>query len=325
MLNQPPAAPSATSSRITEICIGCPDEYDRKAESAQAWLDFIRLYLLINNALYYNNNRKIAFALSYMKKGSAAIWAEVRHQQGLATLSFGTFTQFQTDFETTFVDTNTTQEAMNWLSTTRINSGEQLQEYINMFKLNIVRAKYDELKDATTLISYFSAGVPTWIMHRIQAMDTVPTTLALWYEKVAHFRLQKEIAWKIALTHRGNSPQPLRTNQNFHSPNPRPSRDPNAMDIDALNLSPIEQSHCLRDCLCFICKQPNCSTRNHPRNRTTTQEVTTTRPTRNPEQVRTTSTLEEGDLMKYVKDLEGKGKKPTELLHLLQIAVDVTV
>ena len=26
--------------------------------------------------------------------------------------------------------------------------------------------------------------------------------------------------------------------------------------------------------------------------------------------------------MKYVKDLEGKGKKPAELLHLLQIAVD---
>ena len=26
--------------------------------------------------------------------------------------------------------------------------------------------------------------------------------------------------------------------------------------------------------------------------------------------------------MKYVKDLEGKGKKPTELLHLLQITVD---
>ena len=94
------------------------------------------------------------------------------------------------------------------------------------------------------------------------------------------------------------------------------------MDIDALNLSPVERSRCLRDRLCFICKQPNCSTRNHPRNRTTPRETTINRPTRNPEQVRTTSTTEEGDLMKYVKDLEGKGKKPAELLRLLQIAVD---
>ena len=220
-----------------------------------------------------------------MKKGSAAIWAEVRRQQGLATLSFGTFAQFQADFEGTFVDTNTAREAMNWLSTTCINSREQLQEYINTFKLNVVHTKYNKLKDTATLISYFSAGVPTWVMHHIQAMDTVPTTLTLWYEKAAHFCLQKEITQKIALMHRGNAPQSPHTNQSLRPSNPRPSRDPNAMDIDALNLSPIECSCCLRDCLCFICKQPNCSTRNHPRNRTTTREVATTHPTRNSEQV----------------------------------------
>ena len=288
MSNQPPAppaAPSAASMKITEICIGCPDEYDGKAETTQAWLDSIQLYLLINHALYYDDDRKIAFALSYMKKGSAAIWAEVRRQQGLATLSFGTFTQFQQDFENTFVDTNAAQEAMNWLSTTRINSGEQLQEYIITFKLNVVRTKYDEVKDTATLISYFSAGVPTWIMHCIQAMDTVPSTLALWYKKAAHFHLQTEIARKIALMHHGNGPQPPRTNQSLCLPNSRPSRDPNAMDIDALNLSPEEHSRCLRDRLCFICKQLNCSTRNHPHNRTTTRETTTTCPTQNPEQV----------------------------------------
>ena len=88
---------------------------------------------------------------------------------------------------------------MNWLSTTCMDSGEQLQEYINMFKLNVVRAKYNELKDAATLVSYFSAGLPTWIMHCVQAMDTVSTTLAAWYEKAAHFCLQKEIVQKIAL------------------------------------------------------------------------------------------------------------------------------
>ena len=195
-LPTPPAAPSAAGTKITEIRIGCPDEYNGKAETTQAWLDSVRLYLLINHALYYDDDRKIAFTLSYMKKGSAAIWAEVCRQQRLATLLFGMFAQFQQDFKNTFVDTNAAREAMNWLSTTRINSREQLQEYVNTFKLNIVCAKYDEVKDAATLISYFSAGVPTWIMHRIQAMDTVLTTLALWYEKATHFRLQKEITRK---------------------------------------------------------------------------------------------------------------------------------
>ena len=54
----------------------------------------------------------------------------------------------------------------------------------------------------------------------------------------------------------------------------------------------------------------------------TPREIAPTRPARNSEQVRTTSTSEEGDLMKYVKDLEGKGKKPAELLRLLQLAVE---
>ena len=133
-----------------------------------------------------------------------------------------------------------------------------------MFKLNVVQVQYDELKDAATLISYFSTGLPTWIMHHIQAMDMVPTTLAVWYEKAAHFCLQREIARKIALTHRGNGPQSPRTNQNSHLINPHPPRDPNAMDIDTLNLTPAERSRCLREQLCFVCKKANCSTRNHP-------------------------------------------------------------
>ena len=159
MSNQLPTAPAATptptssSSRITKICIGYPDEYDGKAETAQAWLDSIHLYLLINQALYHNDDRKIAYALSYMKKGSAATWAEVHHQQGFANQSFRTFVTFKTDFEKAFGNANIQQEAMNWLATTCIATGEQLQEYINQFKLNVIRTKYDESKDAATLIS----------------------------------------------------------------------------------------------------------------------------------------------------------------------------
>ena len=154
MLNVPigPAPPvPQISSKITEIHIGCPDEYDRKAKTAQAWLDSIRLYLLINQALYHGCDRKIAYALLYMKKGAAATWAEVCCQQGFANQSFGTFATFEQDFKNAFRNANTAQEAMNLLSTTCIDSGEQLQEYINKFKLNVVHAKYNETKDTATL------------------------------------------------------------------------------------------------------------------------------------------------------------------------------
>ena len=90
---------------------------------------------------------------------------------------------------------------MSWLTTTYITTGEQLQEYINQFKLNVVQAKYDETKDAATLISYFLTGIPIGLMQHVQAMDTVPTTIIGWYEKAAHFCFQREIAHKIAMMH----------------------------------------------------------------------------------------------------------------------------
>ena len=135
------------------------------------------------------------------------MWAEVCCQQGFANQSFRTFITFKTNFEKAFGNANIQQEAMNWLTTTHIATGEQLQEYINQFKLNVVRAKYDEVKDTATLISYFSTEIPIGIMQRVQAMDNVPTTIAGWYKKATHFHLQREIARKIALMHRGLAPQ----------------------------------------------------------------------------------------------------------------------
>ena len=328
MLNQPPTAPAAapaptsSSSRITKIHIGCPNEYNGKAETAQAWLDSVHLYLLINQALYHNDDRKIAYALSYMKKGSAAMWAEVCCQQGFTNPAFRTFITFKSNFEKAFRNANIQQEAMNWLTTTHITTGEQLQEYINQFKLNIVHATYDKVKDTATLISYFSTRIPIRIMQRVQAMDNVPTTIAGWYETAAHFHLQREIAWKIALMYRGPAPQNARPNFTHCPQTSHPTHDPNTMDIDALNLSPVERSCCLRNCLCFICKQPNCSTRNHP------QEEIPACPIHNPERTRTTMTApiatmpDESDLGRYVKELEGKGRKPDELFQLLQLAVE---
>ena len=159
-------------------------------------------------------------------------------------------------------------------------------------------------------------------------MDTVPTTIDRWYDKAAHFCLQKEITHRVTIMHQGTTPQ----TSWYDNPCPQfshPVHDPSAMDIDALNLSPTEHSCCWCNCLCYICKQPNCSTRNHPHNDTMThpawQEQTPARPACNPERVRTTTamtTSEEGELVKHMKKSERKGRKPTELLHLLQHAVD---
>ena len=40
--------------------------------------------------------------------------------------------------------------------------------------------------------------------------------------------------------------------------------DSNAMDMDYLTLSPVEQAHHMHENCCFICHKEGCSTRNHP-------------------------------------------------------------
>ena len=46
-------------------------------------MDSMMLYLMINDALYNKDQKKIAFALSFMKEGSAVIWASTFTKKAL--------------------------------------------------------------------------------------------------------------------------------------------------------------------------------------------------------------------------------------------------
>ena len=100
--------------------------------------------------------------LSYMTKGSALIWATTFRQNAITgtTITMGTFPDFITKFETVFKHHNTTGNAMtkgknNTYSPT-------LVEYVSYFK------NYSSLAtitDQIVLIRYFSAGIPSPLMH----------------------------------------------------------------------------------------------------------------------------------------------------------------
>ena len=63
------------STKPTELHIRVPDAYDGSYETATEWLNAIRFYLIVNKPVYNTDEKQIAFALSYMNKGSAATWA----------------------------------------------------------------------------------------------------------------------------------------------------------------------------------------------------------------------------------------------------------
>lgn len=80
----------------------------------------------------------VAFALSFMTEGAAALWATTFVTKALATgtLNFGTFANFCTEFKQSFIQENVKDQAMAWLSTTQVSKTLPLGEYISQFKNN---------------------------------------------------------------------------------------------------------------------------------------------------------------------------------------------
>ena len=68
MSNQPAAA-----TQTSKLHLGRPDNFDGSSSKASAWMDSVKLYLLINNTIYDSDQKIITFTLSFMKEGSATI------------------------------------------------------------------------------------------------------------------------------------------------------------------------------------------------------------------------------------------------------------
>ena len=261
MSNQPTAA----TARTSKLCLGRPDNFDGSSSKASAWMDSIKLYLLINRAIYDTDEKTIAFALSFMKEGSAAIWASTftKKALSLSTPSLGTWTAFHNDFKTSFIHIDIKNEAISWLTTTSITKSLPLGDYISQFKNHVALS---EITHEDTLINFFLRGIPAPLMKRIYGMDTVPTTISGWYTRAVHFKTQWDRADAIA-SKKPYNPYPIQRN---HANHQNTKVNPYAMDIDSIcieKLTKEEREKCIKEGRCLWCRKP----RHYSRNCTTFQ------------------------------------------------------
>ena len=77
-------------------------------------MDLVQLYPMINDTLYDQDQKKINFALSFLKEGSAVTWASIFNKKALALnpLTLRTWTSFYTDFKISFIHINVKNEAI---------------------------------------------------------------------------------------------------------------------------------------------------------------------------------------------------------------------
>ena len=187
---------------------------------------------------------------------TAKTWASVHSQNTLDTSTFGTYSDFISDFQKAFFSTNSATEATTWLTNTCVCSDNYLPKYMGEFKLKVLEVESDPTTHATTIIHYLCAGIPVWCSDRIFTMETISTTPKAWYEKINQFLSQKHFAIAVAKQHSSCTPT------TFHTPtSPRntPIHDPNAMDVDQQirprRLTNEERLKCFKEGWCLRCRQ----------------------------------------------------------------------
>ena len=259
----PPPAPSVimtTTAKPIELRISTPEAYDGSFETSRQCLNAVQLYLLINEDIYNNNDKKIVFILSYMTKGFALTWAATFWENSVnttGTVILGTYVNFIAKFNKDFKQRDVTEAAIAWLTTKRMvlkkdqTYSPPLNQYVSEFQNHITWAN---IKDPNVLIRYFSAGIPPSLMRWIMSMDTIPTTIQEWYSKAIHFQTQWE--WVEEISKRNQCP----TQHSYQPFTPTPSRtkDPNAMDVDVVcirKLTPEERKRCIKKGLCSHCRK----------------------------------------------------------------------
>ena len=116
-----PAGGSATAAKTkpTKLKIGTPAEYDGDHEIASSWLNSVRAYVLINKEVYDNDDKRVVFTLSHMKKGVAQAWVSDYFEQAMAQqpVTFKTFNKFTKNFKKFFTPIDSVGSAIAKLQT----------------------------------------------------------------------------------------------------------------------------------------------------------------------------------------------------------------
>ena len=109
--------------------------------------------------------------------------------------------------------------------------------------------------DTPAICRCLAEGLDIQLATMIYSMEKVPTTLKAWMEKAINFHKQKA---RIIALKKGQG-LPLSS----FSFNSRPTKDPDAMDVNTVRprkLSPANCARCIREGLCFRCHKKGHST-----------------------------------------------------------------
>ena len=263
----PETTPTTAAIPSKEVKLNLPKPFSGKRTELRRFLQDVIVYLTINKEIYDNDDKKIAFTVSFMNDGDAAAWKEEFIFRAIEDsdkrgddISFGTFQAFKDSLENSFSPYDAPGDALEEIR--KLRSGEtSMDEHIAKFKILVTQSG---LPESAAVIDFFRETLPVPLQRQILCCDSPPTTLSGWYDKASRFHNNYKRMQRI-LGRRTDTKTTI-NNSNASAPKrftfPRKEKDPNAMDVDRLTIE--ERTLLMKEGKCFRCRKQGHLSRDCP-------------------------------------------------------------
>src|ERR1700761_403984 len=162
-----------------------PPIFSGTRSKARGWLKAVRLYIGLSPSKFPAGDdvRKILWALSYIRGGSAGAWAENQTELMLNAKikPFSTFEQFLQAFESAYCEYDHAEAACQGIENLKMNKGDTVETYTTAFESLGPHIGYND----TVLIERYCIGLAQPIVEKIygNTEGKLPADLAGWKRK----------------------------------------------------------------------------------------------------------------------------------------------
>lgn len=250
------------------VKIPTPKEFTPETERVDEFLRRVNAYFRGKDNV--KDTAKVAFALGLMKEGYTYNWADSFNQAKDAANAAdnGSWKDFSDELTKAFTTFKPAENAVQALSVLQQGSSSA-DDYIIQFKNLVARSG---LKDYIAIKDYFLRGLSKGLRAGAFKTFPLPTNMDEWYTRAREvYQSWREGQMYDARYSNQNSQKDKGKNM-LKGSGPRytaPHRDPNAMDVDAVNttinrLTEQEQADHFKKGLCFRCHRQGHLSRDCP-------------------------------------------------------------
>ena len=162
-----------------------PPIFSGTRSEARGWLKAVRLYIGLSPSKFPagDDTRRILWALSYIRGGSAGAWAENQTELMLNAENkpFSTFDQFLLAFETAYCEYDRAEAARRGIENLKMGKGDTVEAYTTTFESLAPHTGYND----TALIERYRTGLNQPIVEKIYGNPDgkLPADLEGWKKK----------------------------------------------------------------------------------------------------------------------------------------------